>query len=1050
MRILIAFVCMLFVLCSNAQLLSTSPAFPKETDGGVSLTCDATLGSQGLLNHDPNDVYVHIGAITTASTSSSDWKYVNVSWGTTNPAYKAVSSGTNKWTYTLTGADMRAFFGMSNASEHVLKIAILFRSGNGSKKLANTDGTDMYVPVYDAAFYAKITNPFRQPKYIPVPETITKNVGDAIAIEAKATQASNMKLFFNGSQVASQSGVSTISASPVITVGGTQRIIAEAELGGTFKRDTIDFFVTAPVVVEALPAGVKQGINYESGDTSVTLVIYAPQKNRFSIVGDFNNWTETPAHQMKKTPDGNFWWLRVTGLTPGVEYGYQYIIDGTLKLADYNTEKVLDPSNDQFIPAVTYPGLKPYPTGKTTGLVSVLQTAKPAYTWSSGNFVKPDKRNLVMYELLLRDFIARHDWQTLTDTLTYLRNQGINAIHVMPFNEFEGNISWGYNPSFFFAPDKYYGTENQIRRFVDSAHKKGIAVIMDMVLNHSYSQSPMVQMYWDAANSRPATNSPWYNPTAPHTWLEFGYDFNHEAQATKDFTDRVVEHWLAKYHIDGIRWDFTKGFSQRSAPTEGASAAYDASRIAILKRIYDKMQAVSPGSISVLEHFCANTEEIELANYGMLLWGNTNYNYTEASTGTNPYSNFSGVLHTQRGWSVPHLLGYAESHDEERLNYRNLVAGNSSQAPAYDIKNPATALKRQEMVAAFFLPLPGPKLIWQFGELGYDYSINRCEDGSINNGCRLSPKPIVWHYLSDPNRVALKNVYAKLAKLRTWYPNLAGAFTTSNITANFGGLLKYVSIVSDSLKLMIVGNFDVVPQAATVQFPEAGTWYSYLTGSTFTAISTPQTVYLQPGEYYVYTNRNVDNIPPFLPVTLVSFTGSRTSAGNTLNWQTTQEVDLKHFELEFSTDGSTFNKIAVVNAASTSNINNYAYTDARSGMGGQRVFYRLKMVDKNGTFKYSTIVVLKPLTGKSALSVYPNPVQAGSIVSFEMPAAGMLTLRITNQAGQTIGQVFSGFKEKGAHQLKLGTQTQALSDGTYYLVMEQAGTKQVQTFSITN
>ena len=225
----------------KGQLLLSAPDFPKETDAGITITMDATRGNQGLNNYNPADVYVHIGAITTLSTSSSDWRYVPFTWGTTNPAAKAVSLGTNKWNYTLTGADARAFFGITNPAEHILKIAILFRSGSGNQKQANADNSDMYLPLYDASLQTKITNPYRQPTYTPVPETITKNIGDYITLEAKANQTANLKLFFNGTQVAATGGT-FITANPQITAGGNQRIIAEAEVAGIFKRDTINFF----------------------------------------------------------------------------------------------------------------------------------------------------------------------------------------------------------------------------------------------------------------------------------------------------------------------------------------------------------------------------------------------------------------------------------------------------------------------------------------------------------------------------------------------------------------------------------------------------------------------------------------------------------------------------------------------------------------------------------------------------------------------------------------------------------------------------------------
>jgi len=109
------------------------------------------------------------------------------------------------------------------------------------------------------------------------------------------------------------------------------------------------------------------------------------------------------------------------------------VIDGDLKVADIYSEKILDPWNDQYIPAANYPSLKPYPSGQSN-IVSVLQTAKPTYNWTVNNFTRPDKRNLVIYELLVRDFVSAQNWQTMKDTLTYLKRLGINAIELMPVN----------------------------------------------------------------------------------------------------------------------------------------------------------------------------------------------------------------------------------------------------------------------------------------------------------------------------------------------------------------------------------------------------------------------------------------------------------------------------------------------------------------------------------------------------------------------------------------------------------------------------------------
>jgi hypothetical protein len=201
-----------------------------------------------------------------------------------------------------------------------------------------------------------------------------------------------------------------------------------------------------------------------------------------------------------------------------------------------------------------------------------------------------------------------------------------------------------------------------------------------------------------------------------------------------------------------------------------------------------------------------------------------------------------------------------ESHDEERMTYKNVNFGNSNN-PAHNIKNLNTALKRNEMAASFWALIPAPKMLWQFQELGYDYAINYCTNGTINNNCRLDPKPIRWDYLDNPNRKALFDVYSKLFKLRN-IPNFLPTFTTTNISHKFDGAFKWLQVSSDSLKILVVGNFDVTAATGTVTFQNAGTWYNYLNGGTRTASGSAETMTLQPGEYYVYTSRDVNNLVP--------------------------------------------------------------------------------------------------------------------------------------------------------------------------------------------
>ena len=839
-------------LNSNAQLLVSSPDFITETANSTTIIANSNKGNKGLLGN-TNDIYVHIGVITNLSTGASDWKYVQSTWGTTNPNFKCTSLGNNTWSYTI-NRDLRSYFGITNSAERIVKIAILFRDGAGNSVLRNTDGSDMYLKVYDNNLNVKIDSPFSQPYFKSIPEPITKKVGDTIFIYGKSNQNANLSIFYNDTLLTSANNANVIGGFKRINSIGNQKIIISGSANSMISSDTIQFFVNGNQVVEDLPAGIVDGINYLPGDTSVTLVLFAPNKKSINVIGDFNNWTLGLSNAMKMTRDSSRFWIRINGLTPGVEYAYQYVIDGNLKVADYNTEKILDPNNDRFIPTTTYPNLKSYPTGSTSGIVSVLQTAKPTYNWKVNNFVRPNKSNLIIYELLVRDFVKKQNFNELRDSLDYLKKLGINTIELMPVAEFEGNNSWGYNTSFNFALDKFYGTEMAFKEFVDSAHAKGIAVVVDIVMNHVFGSSPLAQMYWDGTASAPAANNPWLNQSATHPY-NVGNDFNHESAATKQLVARVVKHWLTNYRIDGFRWDLSKGFTQKNNPSNvSAWGNYDATRIATWKTIYDTMQKVSPNSYCILEHFADNSEEIELANYGMLLWGNANYNFSQSTMGYATDASLNGAFANGRGWAKQNLITYMESHDEERLMFRNLNFGNIN--GAYNVKDTATALKRSEMAAAFWALVPGPKTMWQFGELGYNYSINTCTDLTINNNCRLSDKPIRWDYLTNSNRKGLYDAYAKFLKLRT-NPNYTNDFTSNKYTLNAAGLFKSVQINGDSIKLVIVGNFDLTPQTNSVAFPADGIWYSVFTSKYQSVLNGSASITLQPGEYYVYANKNI-------------------------------------------------------------------------------------------------------------------------------------------------------------------------------------------------
>ncbi|HOK73804.1 MAG TPA: alpha-amylase family glycosyl hydrolase [Bacteroidales bacterium] len=820
---------LLFLLSVSGQMISTDPAVP--TLGRVIKIYYDTNQDAGELHNYTGDIYVHTGLIL---EGSPNWQKVIGTWGNNAVQPKLNYLGNYKYEFIISPS-IETFYNVL-PGEKVKKIALVFRNSDGTRQTR----PDIFIDVFESGLNVIFTLPER------FSVVIEKN--SLLGVSASATNADSISLYINNQYRKSGRTRDLVTDTIIAESYGEYWVKAVAWDLPRFAADSFFCHVRKSVEVEELPPGAIDGINYIN-DTSVILVLHAPYKNYVFATGDFTDWLACSKGYMKRTPDSERYWVRIDGLEPKKEYRFQYFVDGELYIADPYADKILDPFNDDFITESTYPGLIKYPKGITNGMVSVLQTAQNPYKWKNEFFNAPPPEKLVIYELLLRDFVASHDFKTLTDTLNYLKNLGINAVELMPVTEFEGNLSWGYNVAFYFAPDKYYGPKEYFKAFVDSCHGKGIAVIMDLVLNHCFGQSPFVQLYLDHYGAQEIvmkTPNPWFNSVSPNPVYKWGADFNHEAPATQKLVDRITSYWLTEYKIDGFRFDFTKGFTN----TPGEGWTYDASRIAILKRIAGKIWEVNPSAYVILEHFTENAEEKELAEYGMLIWGNLNYQFAEAVMGYD--SDLSGATHIARGWKVPNLVSYMESHDEERIMYKALAYGAS--APDYNVKNLQTALRRMELAAVFLLSIPGPKMIWQFGELGYDISIDY-------NG-RTGEKPLLWNYFSIPERRRLYRVYSVMNNLR----QTCDAFSNTFFTYSLSGKQKSIILGSQNIKAYIVGNFDISTATFIPLFPQTGKWYEYFSDDSLTVNSFSDPLTLRPGEYRIYTTVRLPSPKEYLGV----------------------------------------------------------------------------------------------------------------------------------------------------------------------------------------
>lgn len=813
----------LSVVLLKAQIVTTTPTFPSAANS-VDIIFDAALSTGGLKDYTGTDVYAHTGVIT--DKSNGNWAYAPA-WGTNTEKYKLTSLGNNKWKLSIS-PNIRSYYGVPTG-EKILKMVFVFRNANASKE-GKDNGKDIFVDVYESGLTVAFSAPSTD-------QLLDKNT--SLSINANSSTNTTLKLLLNNTTIASASNATTISHTYKFATEGSYWLIAEAGTSPSMVRDSIFVNVKKGQVTATRPAKTRDGINIID-DNTATFVLYAPSKSSVFLIGDFNDWKAKNDYMLNK--DGDYWWITVNNLEKGKEYAFQYLVDGNLKIADPYTDKILDPWNDQYISASVYPNLKPYPKDKTEEIVSIVQTGQSAYNWKIKDFKTPAKDKLVIYELLIRDFTAGHTFESTMEKLDYLQTLGVNTIELLPINEFEGNSSWGYNPSFYFAVDKYYGPKDSFKAFVDECHRRGMAVVIDMVLNHSFGQSPFVRLYWDAANDRPAANNPWYNVASPNTAYGWGADINHESAQTKALVDSINSYWMKEYNVDGFRFDFTKGFTNK----KGDGWAYDQSRIDILKRMTSEIYKRKSDAIVIFEHLADNSEEKVLADADILLWGNMNNNYCEAIMGytEDKKTDLSWALYSERGWTKPNLVSYMESHDEERIMYKAETWGK--------VTNEAGALKRAALSAAFYLTLPGPKMIWQFGELGYDYSINTCSDGvTIKDDCRVAEKPIRWDYESNANRKALYDVYSRLNDVK----RSNAVFESTDISYSLTDAVKYFVWKTKDMNAFVVGNFGDASAVVNVTLPKAGVWYDLFDDSSVNIASTNYSATLKAGEYRFYVDK---------------------------------------------------------------------------------------------------------------------------------------------------------------------------------------------------
>ena len=690
-------------------------------------------------------IYAHTGYAVDGK--QSDW--INApAWGTNTDKYLLQYVSPNLWMLYI--GDIMDYYGITDPSTNVTSLNFVFRNAGGS-----TQTKDLFLNVVAEGLQVILSS--SQGKLLSQENAYTE-------LSMKCSMTADLELLVDGTTIASGKNVNTLSQYYTFPAPGDYKVIGRATANGETVEEIMTVsYLPDPQAID-YPGGTPKMGPVTNPDGSVTFCLGAIGKEQVVIVGSWNNYQYSASQVMnyQDTSNGRYFWTTIEGLDPTQMYLYWFVIDGGAYIVgDPYARLVLDKNNDQWIDNGTFPNIPAYPSVELEGMnvpVAIYQGNINDYDWQCTDFTLPDRTNLIVYELLFRDFTGTEGQAKGNGTVRqaiekfdYLKELGVNVIELLPMYEFDGNNSWGYNPNFYFAADKAYGTPDDYKEFIDLCHQNGIAVVLDMVFNQSAGLHPWYQMY-------PISKNPYYNQTAPHAYSVLN-DWNQGVPMVQEQWADVITYWLTEYNFDGFRFDLVKGLGLNesyASNNDAATNAYNASRVAEMKYLNSVIQRVKPGAYCINENLAGAQEENEMAADGELNWANINDAGCQFAMGYSSGSNMNRLYALQDSRLPGSTVSYLESHDEQRLAYKQ------DQWGVMGVKgNVVTSMQRLGSAAAQMIMTPGSHMIWQFSEMG-----NAQNTKDNNGGNNTSPKIVNWALLDEPNHYGLYENYCQLISIR--------------------------------------------------------------------------------------------------------------------------------------------------------------------------------------------------------------------------------------------------------------------------------------------
>ncbi len=251
--------------------------------------------------------------------------------------------------------------------------------------------------------------------------------------------------------------------------------------------------------------------------------VWAPRHERVEVVFEDASPDLADPVRLKREETGYH-----SGLVPGAAPGhlYRYRLDG-------GSEAFPDPAS------------RSQPDGPCGPSMIVDPSA---FRWSDGEWRGTRIEGQVIYEIHVGTFTPEGTWIAAEKFLPILADLGITTLELMPVADFPGQFGWGYDGVNLFAPTRLYGTPDDLRHFVDSAHNLGLAVILDVVYNH----------LGPSGNYLPRFAAEYFTDRHVNEWGEpVNFDGDGSGPVREFFTSNAA-YWIDEYHLDGLRLDATQ------------------------------------------------------------------------------------------------------------------------------------------------------------------------------------------------------------------------------------------------------------------------------------------------------------------------------------------------------------------------------------------------------------------------------------------------------------------------------------------------------------